>query len=302
MLLPRYSVIDPARLGRMIVLETLDSEATLRDRMLRLKAIWSTRDPPAGAQYDVENLEFDPLKINQEVNTFCELLLRDRVNEAARAVTLAYAISTDLDAIASRYPGGVPRLTGESDDHYRRRIWASPNPLSPHGVAESYAFWGLTALGGIMRDVTATKTRRSLRDDPIIVITCMKEGANPVPTPSELIEVRRYIIDEKRAGATDVISIRGPIVRDINYTLGLWLYPGPDAQATIAAVQASLAALVEKQRWLGYDHMIDAIRGAVMLQDVHSMELEEPLSDTRVDPTGLVRVNQISVRYLGRRE
>ena len=84
------------------------------------------------------------------------MLLRDRVNQAARSITLAYAIGTDLDAIASRYPGGVPRLPSESDDRYRRRIWLSPNTLSPHGTAEAYEFWALTALPAL-RDVTAIR-------------------------------------------------------------------------------------------------------------------------------------------------
>lgn len=300
-LAPRYPILDPTRLGRMLVLDSLDSEAMLRARLTLLKQIWATRDPPAAAQFDVDGLEFDPLKINQELNVAVQLQLEDRVNQAARATTTAYAIGTDLEAIASRYPGGVPRMAGESDDHYRRRIWASPNPLSPHGPAESYVFWALSSIPNV-RDASAVKVRPSLTVDPTIIITVMKEGADPVPTASELIEVRRYIIDERRAAITDVLSIRAPRVIEVRYLIGLWLYPGPDKQIVIDNVQLSLEALVERQRWLGYDHMLDAIRGAVMLQDVHSCEIREPFTDGRVDPTGLVKVTSVEVFYLGRRE
>ncbi len=106
---------QPRRTGRMQVLETISTEVVLAARMADLKTRWSTSDPPAAANYDVENLEFDPLKINQEVATYFELMLRDRVNQAARAVTLAFAVGTDLDAIGSRYPGGMPRIAGETD-------------------------------------------------------------------------------------------------------------------------------------------------------------------------------------------
>ncbi|RZN24770.1 baseplate J/gp47 family protein [Bradyrhizobium sp. Leo121] len=298
----RYSVIDLSQLGTMSVLETIDTEAIIASRMTRFKQVWAENDPPAAAQYDVGDLEFDPIKINQENSTYFELMLRDRVNQAARATTLAFATGTDLDAIASRYPDGVPRLTGEDDDRYRHRIWASPNPLSPHGVAESYEFWALSALGGALRDATVVKIRPSLAEDPVVVVTCMLEGDNPVPSTAQLLQIRSYIIDEKRAGTTDVISIRAPIMRDIAYRIGLYLYPGPDAPTIVAAVKDSLNALVENLRWLGEDHTLMQINKAIALTGVHSAVIESPTEDVRVDPTGLVRVTSVDVEYRGRRE
>jgi phage-related baseplate assembly protein len=321
--IPRFSVLDPKTLGLMEVLEVIDTEAILSDRMLRFKQLWALRDPPAGAQYDVDNLEFDPIKINQELNTLLELLLRDRVNQAARATTTVYAIGEDLRAIASRYPGGVPKLAGEDDEHYRRRIWLSPNPLSPHGVAESYEFWALTAADGLMRDATTIKVRPSLADDPVIVITCIKDapqltaaalaknwesytallaGANQVPTTEELLEVRRYIIDEKRVGSTDVISIRSPLVREVTYRLAAWLYPGADKISVMTALRNNIAALVEEQRWLGYDHTLMKINSAAAQIGVHHVDILEPVASVNVEPTQFVRVLGIEIVYAGRTE
>ena len=101
---------------------------------------------------------------------YFELLVRDRVNQACRAVTLAFAVGSDLDAIASRYPYGVTRIqydingnvltpdqiaagatavTSETDAVYRQRVWLSPNILSlsgpGQGTYESYKFWALSA-------------------------------------------------------------------------------------------------------------------------------------------------------------
>lgn len=141
----RLGVLDPNQLPVFAVLEKLDAEAIIAERMQKIVEVWASRDPPAAAQYDVGNTEFDPIRIVQEVSTYFELLLRDRVNRAAKRVTLAYGADGDLDGIASRYPGGVPRLAGESDERYRRRIWLSPSTLSPHGLEESYVFWALSA-------------------------------------------------------------------------------------------------------------------------------------------------------------
>ena len=165
----RFSVIRPDLLPPMAVLEKIDTEQLISMRMQKLVEIWSNNDPPNAAQYDVAGLEFDPIKINQELNAYFELLVRDRVNQACRAVTLAFAVGSNLDAIASRYPYGIPRMqwdafgnlitpemlaaniqvaTTESDDVYRQRIWLSSNILSLNGPGqgtfESYVFWALS--------------------------------------------------------------------------------------------------------------------------------------------------------------
>jgi phage-related baseplate assembly protein len=295
----RISVLNPDYLQRMVVLETIDSEQILSDRMQRLKTLWAQYDPPSAAQYDVENLEFDPIKINQEACTFFELLLRDRVNQAARSVTLAYAIGTDLDAIATRYPGGVPRLPNESDDRYRRRIWLSPNTLSPFGTAEAYEFWALTALPEL-RDVTAI---RVVMHDyyPTILITCLMDlPAEPAPSDEQLIGIRAYIGSLSRQGLTDVISVNPPKVMHINYNVGVWLYPGALGDQTLAKIRTSLEKLVVDQYWLGHDHSLMAIHAACSTTGVHHVDILEPVKDVFVPMDWVVVVDSITVTLSGR--
>jgi len=295
----RISVILPANLQPMIVLEKIDVEGILSERMGRLKQLWAYYDPPTAAQYDVENLEFDPIKINQEACSYFELMLRDRVNQAARSVTLAYAIGTDLDAIASRYPGGVPRLPNESDDRYRRRIWLSPNTLSPHGTAEAYEFWALTAMPSL-RDVTAI---RSVQHDyyPTILITCLKEPpADPKPTDQELVTIRAYIQSLSRQGLTDVISVNPPKIREIEYKLDIWFYPGANADTTMKQIVNNLATLVNDQYWLGHDHTHTAIHAACRLTGVHHVDILLPEDDVFVAMDWVIKVTQVTVRNAGR--
>ena len=295
----RISVLNPDYLQRMIVLEDIDSEQILNERMARLKQLWASYDPPSSAQYDVEALEFDPIKINQEACTFFELLLRDRVNQAARSITLAYAIGTDLDAIATRYPGGVPRLEGESDDRYRRRIWLSPNTLSPHGTAEAYEFWALTALPEL-RDVTAL---RSVMHDyyPTILITCLMEPPlDPKPTDEQLVQIRAYISGLSRMGLTDVISVNPPKIHDTEYKVGVWLYPGASPDQTITKIQSSLEKLVRDQYWLGHDHSHMAIHAACSMTGVHHVDIIEPAEEIFIPMDWIVRVTKITVTLIGR--
>jgi phage-related baseplate assembly protein len=320
----RLSVINLAELKRMIVLESIDSEKILSDRMARFKSLWLTYDPPNAAQYDVGDLEFDPIKITQENSTFFELALRDRVNQAARAVTLAYAVGSDLDAIASRYPGGVPRLPDERDDRYRRRVWLSPNVLSPHGTAESYVFWALTA-DPTLHDASATTIEATGK----VFVTIMAESGNvagmvwerkidpltglflstraepvfnPTPTLQQIVDVRKYILDEARRGLTDEINTYGPKITTINYKCRIWLFPNVSVDIAITAIEQALAELIEKQRWIGYDHSRMEIDAALAQVGVHHAIIDEPAKDVMVDDRGVVKVSFIDVRLAGRME
>lgn len=318
----RFSVINPDLLPAMKVLETVDTEQIISNRLAQLVTLWNSYDPPNAATYDVGGTEFDPIRINQELNAYFELMVRDRVNQAARSITLAFAVGADLDAIGSRYPGGLPRLTSETDDHYRRRIWLSVNALSPHGTAEGYTFWALSANEGVLRDASAVKIRPDLADDPIVVVTCLAEGISTTavenllptttqvinvqctvnPTDTELLAIRSYILDESRLAMTDVVSINKPKIKHTDYHIQVWLYPGPEESTVLAAVTDALVQLVKDQYWLGYDHTRMAISAACAQSGVYNATIVSPSADVLVNPDYIVQVGTITVEYMGRGE
>lgn len=313
----RLGVIELDQLPTMQVLETLDSDELIADRMTKFAELWKSYDPPAGANYDVENLEFDPIRIVEENNAYFELLLRDRVNQAAKAVTLAFASGSDLDAIASRYPGGVPRLDSdgdgvndELDNHYRTRIWLSPNTLSPHGVYESYVFWVLTALPEL-RDATAY----AVRGTPNVTITIMADGdgvelgddeksvtAFPSPTPetSDIDTIRSYVEADSRKALTDVVRVRTPKIVRVDYEIRYWLFPGWNADTMKKALWTAMAALIEKQRWLGYSHTKAAVEAALMVSGVYNVIVDLPTDDVEIELHEVVVVNSVKMTYAGR--
>lgn len=324
----RFNIIDLNQLGRMYVLDFLDSEETIELRMLRFKQIWLEKDQPEAANYDVENLEFDPIRINQECNTYFETLLRDRVNQAARAVTLPFAIGTDLDAIAARYPVGPrlpvvanPRGTSlefpedyESDDQYRRRTQLSLNATSPHGPSGAYMFWALTADTGL-RDATevAREGDRSevfitcMADDPPVMTVLNDPGTRtyrtePRPSQQRLLAIRAYMLDAYRKAATDVIVVQPPKVIDVEYIIKVWFFPPPDKNTLLRSIMTALETVVENQRWLGFDHTRMAIYAALKQEGVHHAEIISPAEDVFVTPRECVRVTKIDVSYMGRSE
>jgi phage-related baseplate assembly protein len=307
----RIGSIELDQLPEMKVLEDLDSEVLIQTRLQKFVEVWKSYDPPAGADYDVANLEFDPMVILQEANAYFELLLRDRVNQAAKAVTLAFASGSDLDAIASRYPGGVPRQTNETDASYRTRIWLSPNTLSPHGIYESYVFWALTA-EPTLRDATATAVKRGTPD---VQITIMAEGTpvalgsdnksittfpDPTPTTAAINIVRDYVLQDGRRALTDVVYVRAPKIVYIDYVIKYWLFPSWNQASMDKQLWTALAALIEKQRWLGYSHTHAAVEAALMRSGVYNVVVESPAADTVIDKHEIVFVRSAKLIFAGR--
>jgi phage-related baseplate assembly protein len=300
----------------MEVLEKLDAESIITARMRQLVSYWFMGDPPSAAQYDVGNLEFDPLRINQECSTYFELLLRDRINQAARSVTLAFATGGDLDAIASRYPGGMPRIANESDENYRTRIWLSSNLFSKQGIYESYVYYALTAAllaGTPIRDCQAS----AIPGKPDVRITIMADGTpisydpigkqftpapSPLPTDAQCSEVFSYIAADGmgRKGLTDVISVGGPSVITVPYVIRIQLYPGWEQASIMLQLAIALGKLLESQRYLGFSHTRAAIDGALKVSGVFDIFIDSPSVDVIIPATSVVVVPSVSLTYAGR--
>jgi len=327
----RLGIVQPEKLPYFAVLETIDTEDIIDARMKRLVALWKGYDPPAGAIYDVEGLEFDPIKINQELCTYFELMLRDRVNQACRAVTTAYAVDGDLDTIATRYPGGVPRLERkdadgnviwtEDDDSYRRRIWLSPSTLSPHGLEESYVFWALTC-DPTLRDASAT-TREGTGQVNVTIMAgeltgqaawdnwqrgktvwgATYIGGTPRPTDVQLLTVRAYLHEHARKGLTDIVSVLSPTIKHTRFVLDVWLYPGMDSTVIMPTVRKNLQDLNDGQHWLGFDYTRMAIATACgNVNGVQNVHILEPQRSIEVDLRGCVSVSEIELNMRGFRE
>lgn len=126
--------LDLKTLPRPAVVEVLDYEQILDG----LRADLLARYPEAA---EVLDLESEPLHKLLQVAAYRELLIRARINDAARAVMLPWAVGSDLDALAARYD--IARLDGEDDERLRARVLIGYHALSAAGSTHS---WRLRAL------------------------------------------------------------------------------------------------------------------------------------------------------------
>lgn len=89
-----YTKVDLSQLAPPNVVEALDFESIFAAMLADLRA----RDSTFTAL-----VESDPAYKILEVAAYRELLIRQRVNDAAKAVMVAYATGADLDQIGANY-------------------------------------------------------------------------------------------------------------------------------------------------------------------------------------------------------
>ncbi|MDQ0510878.1 baseplate assembly protein [Ancylobacter amanitiformis] len=164
----RFVAPDLGSLGDVPQVVTVDFEAIKSGRDEFLIEALAQR----GVTYDVAKLETDPLVVAySEGGGYQEMLWRQRVNEAIRALTLAKARGGDLDHIATTYAGisrliydnaaddqppnsqwdGVRGKWVELDDIFRERIKLAFEAFSTAGPEGAYVFHGLELDG--VRDI-----------------------------------------------------------------------------------------------------------------------------------------------------
>jgi phage-related baseplate assembly protein len=139
-----YTPIDLSKLPPPKLVDELDFETIFSEMLAKLQEL----DPTFDAL-----LESDPAYAILQVAAYRELLLRQTINDKAKARMLAYATGSDLDHIGA--DRGVARLDGESDDQFRARIVMAPEGWSTAGPIEAYEFHALSAHAGI-KDVNVS--------------------------------------------------------------------------------------------------------------------------------------------------
>jgi phage-related baseplate assembly protein len=272
-----FTTVNLAELAAPGVVETLSFEAILSAMLTDLQG----RDTAFTAL-----VESDPAYKILQVAAYRELLLRQRVNEAARATMLAFATGTDLDHRGANF--NVPRLlidagdpdaippvppTYEPDNAYRQRIPLSLEGYTTAGSEGSYVFHGLSASGGV-KDVSAV----SPTPGQVTVYVLANEGNGTAD--SELLDaVEAALNAETVRPMTDQVTVLSATI--VNYTVQavLTLYPGPSSDVVLAAAQAAVDQFVADNHRIGFDVNRSALFAALHQPGVQNVTLTTPAAN-----------------------
>lgn len=278
-----FSTVDLSQLPAPTLIETLDYETILQEQKTELIAL----DP---SMADVLKLESEPaLKILQ-TTALREFRVRQRVNEAAKATMLAFALKSDLDQrganmsvkrllISAGDPDAVPPVDPvyEEDEDYRRRIQLAWEGYTTAGSKGSYTFHALSAHADVQ---DASATRPVAGDVLVAVLSRTGDGTAPQPL---LNTVETALSAETIRPLNDTVIVQSANI--INYSVNATLYFLTGAGRTVAMqqAQASLAKYKAAQHRLGLDITLSGIYGALHQPGVQRVELTSPAADITVD-------------------
>lgn len=280
-----FDVIDLAQLPTPMVVEALDFETILA----QMKSDLLARAPELA---EVLALESEPAVKLLEVCAYRELLLRARVNDAARAVMLATATGADLDNLAALYgvtrqvidPGDATALPPipailETDVDFRLRTQLALEGFSTAGPIGAYTFHALSAdpqVKDVAVDSPAPGTVR------VTVLSRQGDGAPSAPLLASV--AARLNADEVRP-LCDTVSVQAATIIPYQVIATIEMLQGPDSAVVLAASQAAITAYVAAAHRLGQDVTFSGLYAALHQPGVARVGLTSPAAEMAIATT-----------------
>ncbi|MCS4316591.1 phage-related baseplate assembly protein [Serratia sp. BIGb0234] len=298
------ATIDLSQLPRPNVIEALDFETLFSERKERLISLYPEEEREAVRR--TLGFESEPIvKILQE-SAYREMLLRQRVNEAAQAVMVAYAIGNDLEQLGAN--NNTPRLTivpaddeaippveevKESDADYRQRIPAAFEGMSVAGPTGAYEFHAQSADGKVA-DASAISPAPAE-----VTISVLSRDGDGTASPELLATVSAALNDEAVRPVADRLTVQSAQIVNYQIDATLYVYPGPAIEPIMADAKLRLKSYINEQRRLGRDIRLSAIYAALHTQGVQRVELAAPLADVVLDRTQAANCTDYRIRIGG---
>ncbi|OAI93525.1 baseplate assembly protein [Pseudomonas putida] len=267
------STVELSALPPPQVLEDLDYEEAYQQALAGFRAFmgdgWTA------------TLESDPVTKLLELGTYQRLQNRARINDAAKALLLAYAKGSDLDQLAANV--SLKRLVVqaadattspptpevlEEDDALRERVQLVYEGLTTAGPRNSYILHARNA-SGLVADATAESP------SPAVVTVTVLSLEGEGRASAELLEaVRVKLSDDDVRPVGDRLFVESAEV--LPYRIDAVLHKagsGPESEAILAECRRRLAAWINPRRRLGVEIARSAIDAQLHIAGVSRVEL-----------------------------
>lgn len=257
-----FTPIDLSKLPAPDVIETLDFETLFTDYINDFVA----RNPNYSTL-----LESDPAIILMQVVAYREMLLRARINEAAKANMLAYATSSDLDNLAAFF--GVERLVDETDERLRKRTQLALEGFSTAGPVGAYIFHSLSASNEV-------KSVSVKSPNPGEVLVTILSNIGDGTVDQELIDaVLAKLNEDDIRPLTDLVSVQGAEIINYQVEAVITVYSGPSSAVVETEANDALQKFISDRHEIGRVIAISGIYDALHVDGVKKVELISPVAD-----------------------
>lgn len=280
-LLPDY--VDLSALPPPSVIEPLDAEQIFSE----LLADFKSRKPDYTAL-----VESDPVIIALECAAYREVLIRNRINEAAKASMLAHARGGDLDNLAAFYkvkrlivdegnPDAIPPIlpTYEDDDRLRLRTQLAMESYTTTGAEKAYCFHAYSASS----KVKSVKVKSPNPGEVLLTILSTENSGQAEQSLCD--EVLAYLNAEDKRPLTDKVSVQSADIINYNVKAKVYIYPGPSISIIDEEIKNNLEKYTHKRHKIGEVLAYSGIYQALHTEGVQKVELFEPAQDIATSDT-----------------
>lgn len=229
------------------------------------------------------SLESDPVIKLLELGSYIKLGNRARVNDAAKAQFLAYAINGDLDQLAANVnlkrlviqpadPLAVPPVAAilESHDALRERVQMAYEGLTTAGPRNSYILHARNA-SALVADATAESPSPACVD-----VTVLGLEGDGEARPDLLALVAAAVNDEDVRPVCDRVTVRGAEI--LRYRVDAVLHmkgAGPENDAALVEAIKRLEAWINPRRRLGIEVARSGVDAQLHVAGVARVELKD---------------------------
>ena len=212
-------------------------------------------------------VESEPALKLLETAAYREMLLRWRINEAAKQTMLAFARKANLDHLVAL--ANVERLADESDERLLRRFRLSLQALSVAGPRGAYEFHALSADPRVRSVAIATPKPGNVR-----LVVVGGDNADGLPSAALVTKVEDALDDKLKRPLTDTVRVLA--ARNICYQVAVTIYidDGPDRELVKAAAETAVLTYLLAQHRVGGSVYESAIIGAAHVPGVSHASAE----------------------------
>ena len=287
--------IDLTRLPAPKVIEELDFETIFeRKKTALLELVPSSVRETIAATL---SLESEPLTIDLQQQAYQEMILRQRINQAAASTLLAFAQGSDLDHLAAAKgitrkivrqadPTALPPVEAlyETDDDLRRRVQLYPEKLA------AYEAHALDAHPKII-------DARAVREVAGTVCVFIK-AADGVPSAEILQAAQDYLSAETRRPLCDTVKVKAGRPKAVRIAARIRYESGPDLTLVKNKQLDDLKKMLEKNSRLGASIALSKIIGALDTDGVKKIEMASPLEDINCSDGEYIEISEISLENM----
>lgn len=289
--------VDFSQLSKPNIIEEIDFETLYSQRKENLIALYNTED-----QSDIRETlsrESEPLVKFLQENAYREVLLRNRINQAALSTLLAFAEKTDLDAVVANY--GITRLlispatndldaVYESDDALRYRASLVFDSLSVAGPTSAYEFHALTSDGRV------ADAKASSPAPAEALVTILQTDTQTGEATQELISiVNQYLSDDIRRPVGDRLTVQS--VEAIHFELVATVYTNnlPESDSLVQASKTAIQNYFNESRRIGRSIYLSKIYNLLHVSGVIHVAVSSPEADVEVLSTQVANCTNITI-------